>query len=276
MVWDGTRWVSETPTPAPGKPSALRTWLATGVMILVIAAIVVPFAVADAGAARLTASPSSGKSGDRISIAARRLPPRSTIQLTWDGSTTGMPKVQATPGGRIDLQWTVPGRAGGTTHPRRDARRRSTGVRRRPRRDPRRQQRAAVDRRHDDLLGRQRRGRARCPGRHRQRSLRARRPSPRRRNRPGPPYPPPGGPTPVATGAPRRRRRAPPPRCPIHRSAPQARRPRHRRLRRRRPDPTAKPTAAPTPDADAEADTEADTDPRACGLGRGVHRRFVG
>ena len=116
MVWDGTRWVSETPTPPPApspRSTTLRNWLATGVMILVAAAVVVPFTGADAGAATMAAAPSTGKAGDLITVSGRRFPARAIIQLTWDGSATGLPRVQATFGGRINAPVTVPASSAG-------------------------------------------------------------------------------------------------------------------------------------------------------------------
>ena len=46
MFWDGTRWVDETtppPTSTPSRSQRLRDWAATITMVLVLAAIVLPF-----------------------------------------------------------------------------------------------------------------------------------------------------------------------------------------------------------------------------------------
>jgi mannan endo-1,4-beta-mannosidase len=61
MFWDGTRWIDERAPAAPPPPSRRRTrdWLSTGVMILGIVALAVPFAAtsaASSSADRLIAS----------------------------------------------------------------------------------------------------------------------------------------------------------------------------------------------------------------------------
>ena len=50
MFWNGTRWIDEQAPAAPPPPSGrpARNWLATGVMIVGIAALVVPFAATSA------------------------------------------------------------------------------------------------------------------------------------------------------------------------------------------------------------------------------------
>ena len=61
MFWDGTRWIDEhaPETPAPPRRRRSRDWLATGVMIVGIAALAVPFVATSAApnsADRLVAS----------------------------------------------------------------------------------------------------------------------------------------------------------------------------------------------------------------------------
>jgi outer membrane biosynthesis protein TonB len=70
MFWNGTRWIDERPHAAPPPPSRrrLRDWLATGVMILGIVALAVPFmatSAASSSADRLIAS-WSGKYQTRV------------------------------------------------------------------------------------------------------------------------------------------------------------------------------------------------------------------
>ena len=118
MFWDGSRWAPESPAPAPSNDasptfSALRNWLSTGVMVVVIAAMILPFAVIDAGTATLTTSPSSGVAGDAVVVTGIHFPGRATVQLTWDGSATALPKVTTTAGGRIRTQIVVPATAVG-------------------------------------------------------------------------------------------------------------------------------------------------------------------
>jgi hypothetical protein len=61
MFWDGMRWIDERAPTAPPPPSRRRArdWLATGVMILGVAALAVPFvatSAASSSADRLMAS----------------------------------------------------------------------------------------------------------------------------------------------------------------------------------------------------------------------------
>jgi hypothetical protein len=48
--WDGTHWVADTTAPAPSTTSRRASWAATAVMILGLAALVVPFAATSAAA----------------------------------------------------------------------------------------------------------------------------------------------------------------------------------------------------------------------------------
>ena len=61
MFWDGTRWIDERAPTAPPSTRRRRTrdWLSTGVMILWIVALAIPFAATSAGSSsadRLIAS----------------------------------------------------------------------------------------------------------------------------------------------------------------------------------------------------------------------------
>ncbi|HEX5579125.1 MAG TPA: hypothetical protein VFY43_05610, partial [Candidatus Limnocylindria bacterium] len=70
--WDGNRWVPEAPAVTT-TPSRLSAWLATGVMVLGLAAMIVP--ITFVAAARhnsyrgtLVANPSSLRAGDSFTV----------------------------------------------------------------------------------------------------------------------------------------------------------------------------------------------------------------
>jgi len=69
MFWNGTRWIDEhgPETPAPRRRRRTRDWLATGVIIVGIAGLLVPFVATSAASKSaspvITLSPGSAPAG---------------------------------------------------------------------------------------------------------------------------------------------------------------------------------------------------------------------
>ena len=104
--WNGSDWVPETsPTPSRGRPSRAAAWAATFIMIASLAFYVVPFASITASGPTLTLSPTSGAPGTSVTVTGNGVSPKSRIQLTWDGSTVGMPTASSNPRGGFDPAW---------------------------------------------------------------------------------------------------------------------------------------------------------------------------
>jgi len=106
--WDGTRWVSERAnTPSP-KRSRLRDWAATTVMILVPIAFATTSGTLLAAAPTISTSPSSGPAGTSVSVTGLNFTTKTRIQLTWDGSTAGLPSTTTTGRGALRIKVRVP------------------------------------------------------------------------------------------------------------------------------------------------------------------------
>ena len=107
--WNGTDWVPETsPTPTRGRTGRAAAWGATFIMIASLVFYVVPFASITASGPTLTLSPTSGAPGTRVTVTGNGVSPKSRIQLTWDGSTVGMPTASSNPRGGFRVTFKVP------------------------------------------------------------------------------------------------------------------------------------------------------------------------
>jgi len=103
--WNGTHWVAE-PRTRPAPPREV-TWLATAIMMIGLAAILVPLGLvgaarpADAGCA---VSPVTADVGETYVVSAWGLPTNSAINIwvTEGGVTTGRP-LGGTPDGTFNL-----------------------------------------------------------------------------------------------------------------------------------------------------------------------------
>ena len=112
--WDGTRWVPE-PSPAQPSPSPvqrLREMLATGVMVAVLGATALPFIATTAAGPELTASPGTA-AVDHVRVRGTNFPPRSRVQITWDGSFKRLPTAWVNRNGSFSATITVPSAARG-------------------------------------------------------------------------------------------------------------------------------------------------------------------
>lgn len=110
MYWDGYRWIDpRQPKPtAPPRRHRVRDWLATGVMVLAIVALVYPGLPASGESPRIALSPNSGSIGSRVVATITGLEVGIGVQLTWDGSLAGMPAGVTSRKGEVRLRLSVP------------------------------------------------------------------------------------------------------------------------------------------------------------------------
>ncbi len=106
--WDGARWVPEVAPVRSPKRTPWRDWAATITMILVIMAFALPFAATSATTATISTSPSSGVAGRSVAVVGSRFPAKTQVQLTWDGSPTGLPSLKVNGRGAFKATIQVP------------------------------------------------------------------------------------------------------------------------------------------------------------------------
>jgi hypothetical protein len=106
--WDGSRWVSESPPAEQAKRTPWRDWAATLGMIVVVVAFSLPFASTEAGTPSISTSPSSGMAGTSVAVVGRNFPARTRVQLTWDGSLSGLPSANVNGRGAFKATMRVP------------------------------------------------------------------------------------------------------------------------------------------------------------------------
>ena len=146
--WDGTRWVhSDDLDRATALPSGAGTrqapatlasraggWGATAVMLLVLAALIVPFTASNAGSTTpptVSTSPDTGAAGSRVIVTGSNFPVGVALQLTWDGGIKGMPKALVATRGTFQTRMTIQLVNGGRCT-RRDALRKKRAIERLP------------------------------------------------------------------------------------------------------------------------------------------------
>ena len=121
MFWDGSQWtddrpVSSAPTPAGKKPrSRLSDWLATLPIIVLVPVLIVPLMAVGASSASLRVS-GSPIAGAQLDVIGQNFSGRDWIQLSWDGSTAGMPTIRTSSQGEILATITVPARTSAGSH----------------------------------------------------------------------------------------------------------------------------------------------------------------
>lgn len=104
--WDGTRWIPAPTTAAPRRRAG--DIAASAAILLVVAAFVVPFTGTLAAAPSIATTPSSGAPGMSATVSGWNLAPKIRLQLTWDGSPTGLPAVNVNARGMFKATITVP------------------------------------------------------------------------------------------------------------------------------------------------------------------------
>jgi hypothetical protein len=119
--WDGEKWVADAaPQPRHHTGDASRARLArfgdvlaTGIMVVTLAALAIPFGRVSGGEASLVLAPDSGVPGSSIRVQGSAFPPKARLQLTWDGVAKGMPTVRASNGGLIKVTIEIPDTSAG-------------------------------------------------------------------------------------------------------------------------------------------------------------------
>lgn len=107
--WNGTAWVPEkSTTQARGGWRRTADLVATVVMVAGLAAYVLPFGGASAAGPSLAVSPDKGVPGAKITVTGAGFSPKASVQITWDGSATGMPRASATGRGSFRVSMKVP------------------------------------------------------------------------------------------------------------------------------------------------------------------------
>jgi hypothetical protein len=119
--WDGTRWVDadeahaartgrivDRATLRPGPFARFGTVASNLVVILLAAALVIPFVATSAVGPTLSTSPNSGPAGTRITTNGSGFAAGTVVQLTWDGSAKGMPSAKASRKGSFKIGLVVP------------------------------------------------------------------------------------------------------------------------------------------------------------------------
>src|SRR5690606_19742349 len=95
MLWDGTRWVREDElqaAPRPPRHRSISDWLTTGLIVLLLPALLLPYLVTSAASPVLTVK-GRAIAGESIRVSGRDFS-RGVYQLTWDGDPAGMPVVR--------------------------------------------------------------------------------------------------------------------------------------------------------------------------------------
>jgi polysaccharide biosynthesis protein PslG len=113
--WDGNRWVSDVTPTRTRRSSRWRDWVATATMVVVAAALLVPFtsSFAATSASTISLSPSVGPAGASVTVTGTGFPAGKSVQLTWDNSAAGLPTASVNGGGRFKVTITVPAAADG-------------------------------------------------------------------------------------------------------------------------------------------------------------------
>ena len=94
--WDGTRWIRPaTPAPQPEPGRRLRDWIASGLMVAILAGTLLPLMMSLASGPALTVSPGAAVAGTKVKVTGTSFVPSAPVQLQFDGSADGMPRLKA-------------------------------------------------------------------------------------------------------------------------------------------------------------------------------------
>jgi hypothetical protein len=106
-MWDGTRWVDERHQPPQVSRHRLVDRLATIPIVLLVPALLLPFYAAQAQGPSLAVLgvPVPGAS---LGVAGSYLPSKAWLQLEWDGTASGLPRVRTDASGAFQTTVVVP------------------------------------------------------------------------------------------------------------------------------------------------------------------------
>jgi len=107
--WDGSRWVGQAAKPSlgPFRGRRLRDWISTLVMLLALLAVAIPLLQSNAATLALTVSPAAALAGARVTVTGYGLPPKTTVQLLFDGSVVDK-AARISANGELKSSFTVP------------------------------------------------------------------------------------------------------------------------------------------------------------------------
>lgn len=105
--WDGARWVPLARPQTPTTPRRARDWIATLLMLIGVAVLIVPSNRIDAVGPSMEASPGVVESGAVLRLSGSGFPARSAIQIAWDGSTALQPTVNTGGNGAFKVRMVV-------------------------------------------------------------------------------------------------------------------------------------------------------------------------
>lgn len=108
MFWDGTAWRDQAPPAAQPKPRRrLVDLLATIPILMLVPLLLSPYLSTEAAGARLSISGTAVPAG-QLTVMGEGWSSRLSLQLTWDGSSAGMPRVRTNAIGSFTTSITVP------------------------------------------------------------------------------------------------------------------------------------------------------------------------
>jgi hypothetical protein len=116
MFWDGTRWTKEG-APSPSEVNGrrrFRDWVATGLMFLLLPALMLPLVQTAEASPRLSVA-GEAVAGGTIQVVGHNIP-RGQYQLLWDGATDDMPTVSSENNGVLRFAVSVPRTAAAGQH----------------------------------------------------------------------------------------------------------------------------------------------------------------
>jgi len=108
--WDGTKWVE--PSRSTGRQvyprSRFTDIVATGLMVFVLLAGILPWDFVRAGVPSLTLSPVTGGVGQKVTVEGRGLEAKSAYKLAWDDGPLNSLTFRATARGTLRATFVVP------------------------------------------------------------------------------------------------------------------------------------------------------------------------
>lgn len=113
--WDRMRWIDARKPharrgtqPAPRRNAGGRASIVSGALVAMLLAYFVPTAAAGAASPSMSVNPTQGLPGQAVSVSGASFSGRSTVQLLWDGTASGMPIVRADARGTFAATIIVP------------------------------------------------------------------------------------------------------------------------------------------------------------------------
>lgn len=108
--WNGTRWVrpESTINIRQRRRNLLADWVATGVLVVGMAMVLVASSELRAAGPELVLSPASGPSGTLVTGVATGIPPGARVRVMFDDERVGRRNLRATDAGRVEFSFRVP------------------------------------------------------------------------------------------------------------------------------------------------------------------------